>query len=156
MERDSSPGKLEESSQDRGKNVINSGDGEAGSSLNPNRPLLWMNDYKCSLCGAELPPSFIEERQEHFDFHLAERLQEEESSGVNQTPKLEQRYHIIFSFAYHLLCRRQHFDVKTFFRLKHKNHIMSQIGQRKKHKTSASQDKYIPIDMFFAKTSQNF
>ncbi|XP_022896870.1 DNA polymerase kappa isoform X2 [Olea europaea var. sylvestris] len=131
VERDSSPGKLEESNQDRGKNAINSGDGEAGSSLNPNRPLLWMNDYKCSLCGAELPPSFLEERQEHFDFHLAERLQEEESSGVNQNPKLEQR-------------------------LKHKNHIMSQIGQRKKHKTSASQDKYIPIDMFFAKTSQNF
>ncbi|CAI9769996.1 unnamed protein product [Fraxinus pennsylvanica] len=53
-----------------------------------------------------------------------ERLQEEESSGVNQNPKLEQR-------------------------LNRKNHTMSQTRQRKKHKTSSSssQDKHIPIDM---------
>ncbi|OMO63375.1 DNA-repair protein, UmuC-like protein [Corchorus olitorius] len=41
--------------------------------------LYWVDDYKCSLCGAELPSSFVEERQEHSDFHLAERLQKEES-----------------------------------------------------------------------------
>lgn len=41
----------------------------------------WLDDYKCSLCGIELPSSFVEERQEHFDFHLAEKLQREESSN---------------------------------------------------------------------------
>lgn len=43
------------------------------------KTMLWLNDYKCSLCGIELPPSFVEERLEHSDFHLAEKLQEEES-----------------------------------------------------------------------------
>jgi len=42
--------------------------------------MLWLDDYKCSLCGAELPPSFVEERLEHSDFHFAELLQKEESS----------------------------------------------------------------------------
>ncbi|XP_078430343.1 DNA/RNA polymerases superfamily protein isoform X2 [Wolffia australiana] len=37
----------------------------------------WLNDYICSLCGYELPPSFLKERQEHSDFHLAEILQKE-------------------------------------------------------------------------------
>lgn len=52
--------------------------------------MLWLNDYKCSLCGAELPPSFVEERLEHSDFHLAEKLQNEESS-VRQTSVPSQR-----------------------------------------------------------------
>jgi DNA polymerase kappa len=42
--------------------------------------MLWLDDYKCSLCGTELPPSFVEERLEHADFHFAEKLQKEESS----------------------------------------------------------------------------
>ncbi|PNY13131.1 DNA polymerase kappa-like protein [Trifolium pratense] len=42
--------------------------------------MLWLDDYKCSLCGTELPPSFVEERLEHSDFHFAEKLQKEESS----------------------------------------------------------------------------
>lgn len=64
-------------------------DDEAGCSSNHKEPFMWIDDYKCLLCGVELPPSFVEERQEHFDFHLAERLQEEESSNNhrNLTPK---------------------------------------------------------------------
>ncbi|WOK99630.1 DNA polymerase kappa isoform X2 [Canna indica] len=38
----------------------------------------WIEDYICSACGFEIPPSFIEERQEHLDHHLAEQLQKEE------------------------------------------------------------------------------
>ena len=65
---------------------------EAVSSSNQEEQYLWVDDYKCLLCGVELPPSFVEERQEHSDFHLAERLQKEESSNLrNLTPK--QRYH---------------------------------------------------------------
>lgn len=52
--------------------------------------MLWLNDYKCSLCGIELPPSFVEERLEHSDFHLAEKLQKEESR-IRQTSVLSQR-----------------------------------------------------------------
>lgn len=52
--------------------------------------MLWLNDYKCSLCGVELPPSFVEERLEHSDFHLAEKLQKEESR-IHQTSVLSQR-----------------------------------------------------------------
>lgn len=36
----------------------------------------WVDGYKCSICGIEMPLEFFDERQEHFDFHLAERLQE--------------------------------------------------------------------------------
>ncbi|KAF6167069.1 hypothetical protein GIB67_041324 [Kingdonia uniflora] len=48
-------------------------------SANPKEHSLWFDDYKCSLCGAELPPSFVEERQEHSDYHFAQLLQKEES-----------------------------------------------------------------------------
>lgn len=51
-----------------------------------------MNDYECSLCGIELPSSFVEERQEHADFHLAERLQKEESSMDSRTVIAGKRY----------------------------------------------------------------
>ncbi|KAF2320881.1 hypothetical protein GH714_031560 [Hevea brasiliensis] len=43
------------------------------------------DDCKCSLCGIEMPPDFVEERREHSDFHLAERLQEKESSVNSRT-----------------------------------------------------------------------
>lgn len=52
---------------------------EAGPSSNQSEQPLWVDEFKCLLCGIELPPSFVEERQEHADFHLAEKLQEEES-----------------------------------------------------------------------------
>ncbi|KAL3814315.1 hypothetical protein ACJIZ3_015583 [Penstemon smallii] len=89
--------------------------------------LFWLGDYRCSVCGAELPPSFVEERQEHFDFHLAERLQEEESSNVQRT----------------LSPRQQQFVQKD---------QTSHNQQRKKLKASPSKVKHIPIDMFFART----
>lgn len=54
--------------------------------------LLWFNDYKCSICGIELPPSFVEERQEHSDFHLAQKLQTEETGFQPRTTMLCQRY----------------------------------------------------------------
>nr|XP_023889283.1 DNA polymerase kappa-like [Quercus suber] len=54
-------------------------DDDTVSSSNQGELLLWVNDYKCSLCGIELPRCFVEERQEHFDIHRAERLQKEES-----------------------------------------------------------------------------
>ncbi|XP_022763513.1 DNA polymerase kappa isoform X2 [Durio zibethinus] len=67
----------EDSNPDR-LNKETSGNEEPFSS-NEMKQLFWVDDYKCSLCGAELPSCFVEERQEHFDFHFAEKLQREES-----------------------------------------------------------------------------
>ncbi|KAK6159198.1 hypothetical protein DH2020_006512 [Rehmannia glutinosa] len=78
VDRDSSSGLIAESGPDKCKST----DDEA---------LFWLNDYQCSVCGIELPPSFVEERQEHFDFHLAQRLQDEESSNINRNLKPKQR-----------------------------------------------------------------
>lgn len=63
------------------------------SSSNQTESLIWLEDYKCSLCGVELPTTFVEERREHFDFHFAEKLQKEEQLAQNNrgfSPK--QRY----------------------------------------------------------------
>lgn len=70
----------------------------ASPSFSRKELLLWMEDYKCSICGIEMPPDFVEERQEHFDFHLAEKLQKEESGIDSRTSMLRQRYPI-FSFS---------------------------------------------------------
>lgn len=70
-------------------------DSEAVSSSNQNEQCFWVDDYKCLLCGVELPPSFVEERQEHADFHLAEKLQKEESDSNPRSPIPKQRYHIV-------------------------------------------------------------
>ena len=51
----------------------------------------WVDEYKCSICGIELPLEFVDERQEHFDFHLAERLQEECSSSSSMSHFSEKR-----------------------------------------------------------------
>ncbi|KAL0384309.1 UNVERIFIED_CONTAM: DNA polymerase kappa [Sesamum radiatum] len=128
--RDSSPGLLEETGLNRLGRVVSCIDEGPASSLNPKEPFFWLNDYQCSVCGIELPPSFVEERQEHFDFHLAERLQDEESNNLNRVLKPKQRF-------------------------TQKDQV-SQSRQRKKQKASPSDGKHIPIDMFFAKTSQNF
>ncbi|KAG9440513.1 hypothetical protein H6P81_020678 [Aristolochia fimbriata] len=56
---------------------------------NQDEQSIWINDYKCSVCGFELPPCFIEERQYHSDCHLAERLQE---SLKQVTPDLLQKH----------------------------------------------------------------
>ncbi|CAK9141364.1 unnamed protein product [Ilex paraguariensis] len=116
---------FEGSSLDRLKESANMSCNEAGSSANRKEPFFWVNDYKCSLCGVELPLSFLEERQEHSDFHLAERLQQEESVDL----MLKQR----------------------FIR---KDHIVSHSPCKKKHKSSPTGGKHLPIDMFFVKTSQ--
>lgn len=71
------------------------------SSACQEKTMLWLNDYTCSLCGIELPPSFVEERLEHSDFHLAEKLQKEESSIHLRTSVLSQRYDIIL-YSFHL------------------------------------------------------
>ncbi|KZV50557.1 DNA polymerase kappa [Dorcoceras hygrometricum] len=89
-ERDSSSMKNEESSLERPRRVIGCSDDEPVS-LHEKEPLVWLNGYRCSVCGIELPPSFIDERQEHFDFHLAERLQKEESSDALRIPKHSKR-----------------------------------------------------------------
>lgn len=44
--------------------------------------MFWKDDSSCSLCGFELPASFIVERQEHSDYHLAQMLQEEDSPSI--------------------------------------------------------------------------
>ncbi|XP_030550396.1 DNA polymerase kappa isoform X2 [Rhodamnia argentea] len=88
--------------------------------------ILWMNDYECSLCGIELPSSFVEERQEHADFHLAERLQKEESGMDSRT-----------------LIARERSPLK-------------QTGSGNKHKKrkSSPSDGHLPIDVFFRKINQ--
>ncbi|ONK75914.1 uncharacterized protein A4U43_C03F21890, partial [Asparagus officinalis] len=92
------------------------------------KPLVWVDDYICSVCGIELPPSFIAERQEHFDYHLAQMLQEEET--VNNRSQLDQR--------------------ESFSQKGKKN-----VDSRKKHKSSPKEDKHIPIDAFFIKSKKN-
>ncbi|GFP88639.1 DNA polymerase kappa [Phtheirospermum japonicum] len=98
---------------------------------NQKEAMFWLHDYQCSVCGIEMPPSFVEERQEHFDFHLAERLQDEETtSNINRILNPKQRY----------IEKDQ----------------MSRSRQRKKLKASPTGGNHIKIDMFFAKSSQNF
>ncbi|KAH1098900.1 hypothetical protein J1N35_015821 [Gossypium stocksii] len=117
----------EDSNPDRlNKEPITSGN-EEFFSLNQMEMLFWVDDYKCSLCGAELPSSFVEERQEHSDFHLAERLQKEESGTGSSSliPRL---------------------------RIVPKDYSGSQ-NRRKKHKSSLKQGMHLPIDSFFTKKS---
>lgn len=58
---------------------------EAASSSHLSEDLTWIDDYQCSICGFELPPSFFVERQEHLDFHIAEKLQKLEESVVGSS-----------------------------------------------------------------------
>lgn len=88
-------GQIEDSILDKVNNESNL-DERLNSSCHEDT-LLWLNDYKCSVCGIELPPSFVEERQEHSDFHLAEKLQKEESSIHPRNSVLSRRYFIILS-----------------------------------------------------------
>nr|GMC85498.1 DNA polymerase kappa [Ipomoea batatas] len=119
-------------SLDKPKRGANIAYDETGSCSDLNKDLvLWLDDYKCSLCGTELPPSFVEERQEHSDFHLAERLQDEESNDNHRWPTLKQR-------------SVQNSDTQNRGR------------QRKKKKLCPTPTKCTPIDSFFVKTSQNF
>ncbi|KAH1156848.1 hypothetical protein AAZX31_11G001900 [Glycine max] len=88
------------------------------------KTMLWLNDYKCSLCGIELPPSFVEERLEHSDFHLAEKLQKEESS-IHQKSVPSQS--------------------------KGQKDGVTRQSKSKKQKLSQKEGSYTPIDYFFVK-----
>ncbi|KAH0920852.1 hypothetical protein HID58_020870 [Brassica napus] len=102
---------------------------EAVSVFPQMEPLLWVNGYKCNLCGIELPPSFVEERQEHSDFHLAQRLQNEESGPSSSTTPTSKR------------------------RILGKEKANS---KQKKQKLNQKDDsKHIPIHTFFTKSNQN-
>ncbi|MCL7022537.1 hypothetical protein MKW94_030264 [Papaver nudicaule] len=92
----------------------------------------WVDDYKCSLCGAELPQSFVEERQEHSDYHFAEMLQKEESHRTTRN------------------------DMQRSSQKPSGSGSSSGETKSKKRKLSAKDGKYIPIDLFFSKTNQNF
>ncbi|KAG6710772.1 hypothetical protein I3842_05G018900 [Carya illinoinensis] len=131
LEADSPSVQITCSSLDEENKRANLLDDEAVSTSNQSELLMWVNDYKCSLCGIELPPSFVEERQEHFDFHLAERLQKEES--LNDTRTIKQRH-----------------------RFSQKDNNVASQSKRKKHKTCPKAKGRIPIDVFFVKSSKNF
>ncbi|KAI3809897.1 hypothetical protein L1987_19500 [Smallanthus sonchifolius] len=123
---------LERRSQDQ-LTMIDFSDNETGSSSSYHKEaLIWLEDYKCSLCGVELPPSFLEERQEHSDFHLAEKLQveEEESRHIYKNLPLKNR-------------------------MRQKEAAVGQSKGKKKPKHSPSNGKHIPIDAFFTKTNHN-
>ncbi|XP_065872341.1 DNA polymerase kappa [Euphorbia lathyris] len=104
---------------------------EASSSSERKSNLFWVHDYKCSLCGIEMPPDFVEERQEHSDFHLAEKLQEEESSTNFRNPMQKQRFVRDGSSS-------------------------RQKSGRKKLKQSPKDGSHLSIDTFFVKSNQNF
>lgn len=91
--------------------------------------LVWVDDYICSVCGIELPPSFVKERREHSDYHLAEMLQKEESS-----------------------CSRGHVAQEERFALKAPH---NRDCARKKPKCSPKEAKHIPIEAFFSKCKKN-
>ncbi|RHN53241.1 putative DNA-directed DNA polymerase [Medicago truncatula] len=109
-----------------GKNVNN-----GSNLLEDDRPnscqemiMLWLDDYKCSLCGAELPPSFVEERLEHSDFHFAELLQKEESSIHQASVPIQSQG---------------------------QKHRINRQSKSKKQKLSHKEGKHTPIDHFFVR-----
>ncbi|XP_042412181.1 DNA polymerase kappa-like isoform X3 [Zingiber officinale] len=70
-------------------NIVNFSDRKrAASSRDSSRPF-WIDDYICSVCGIEIPTNFIEERQEHLDYHLAQMLQKEECRSLTFSSPLE-------------------------------------------------------------------
>ena len=77
--------------------VDNVSECEATYTSNHGEIFFWVNDYKCSICGIEMPLDFVEERQEHSDFHLAEKLQEESATDFRDYSMLRQRYLIFIS-----------------------------------------------------------
>lgn len=86
--------------------------------------MFWLDDYKCSLCGAELPPSFVEERLEHSDFHFAELLQKEESSIRQASVPIQSQG---------------------------QKHRINRQSKSKKQKLSHKEGKHTPIDHFFVR-----
>ncbi|XP_013587938.1 PREDICTED: DNA polymerase kappa isoform X1 [Brassica oleracea var. oleracea] len=106
---------------------------EAVSVLPQMEPLVWVDGYRCNLCGIELPPSFVEERQEHSDFHLAQRLQNEESGpSSSNTPTSKRR---------------------SASQILGKEKANSKPKKQKPNQKDGS--KHIPIHTFFTKSNQN-
>ncbi|KAG7649119.1 UmuC domain [Arabidopsis thaliana x Arabidopsis arenosa] len=101
---------------------------EAVSVFPQTEPLYWIDGYKCVLCGIELPPSFVEERQEHSDFHLAQRLQNEETGSSSSTTPSKRR-------------------------ILGKEKVNSKPKKQKPDQKDSS--KHIPIHAFFTKSNQN-
>ncbi|KAI4371373.1 hypothetical protein MLD38_019616 [Melastoma candidum] len=97
------------------------------STSNQPEQVLWIADYKCSLCGVELPSCFIEERQEHADFHLAEKLQKEETAGSSAELLATQR------------------------KIPRMDSPERRNSKSKKQKKSSDGGVYLPINMFFTK-----
>lgn len=104
---DSYTGQLEACPRDNWQNGFSCVDDEAGSISDRKQFFVWVDDYKCSICGIELPTSFIEERQEHSDFHLAERLQGEESGNNHRSFVRQQRYLLLHDVT----------DTRIYFRV---------------------------------------
>ncbi|KAI3753030.1 hypothetical protein L2E82_25074 [Cichorium intybus] len=97
---------------------------------NQEQELMWVDDYKCLICGLELPPSFLEERQEHSDFHFAQKLQQEEKSRqIYRNIPLKHRM------------------------MSGKDGGVGQGKGKKKQKHSVKNGNHIPIDAFFTKRS---
>ncbi|CAM8977256.1 unnamed protein product [Rhodiola kirilowii] len=115
--------------QSTSSNLNNSGnvDNETSFAIKMEEGISWVDDYKCSLCGFELPSNFAEERQEHSDFHFAEWLQHEDSQSATpiQIPHTRQ-------------CSKNQTTSN--------NHPKS-----KKRKLSTKEGKHLPIDKFFVK-----
>ncbi|XP_048491699.1 DNA polymerase kappa isoform X3 [Beta vulgaris subsp. vulgaris] len=103
-------------------------DDDAAPSSSQQDQFQWVDGYKCSICGIEMPLEFVHERQEHFDFHLAERLQEEcsGSSSMNH-------------------CSKQ--------RKIQKDQIVH--SRKKRRNLVPEKGKYLHIDQFFTKKNQN-
>lgn len=76
---DSSSSRQSEASDHEEMKKMNNHSDKVVCTFSREEPSIWIDGYICSLCGFELPPSFIEERQEHADYHFAEMLQKEES-----------------------------------------------------------------------------
>lgn len=93
--------------------------------------MFWKDDFSCSVCGFELPASFIEERQEHSDYHLAQMLQQEESPSVTSEQLNMQ----------HKKRSRWPGGLPSHGR----THVSKKPG------TSQKKAKHIPIDSFFTK-----
>ncbi|XP_010525675.1 PREDICTED: DNA polymerase kappa [Tarenaya hassleriana] len=107
--------------------------GEESFAVSPIREmeqLFWVDGLKCSICGIEVPPNFSEERREHSDFHLAERLQKQESVPSSSATPISKR------------------SVRAVEKAKGK--------KGKKQKSGPKESNYIPIHAFFTKSNQNF
>lgn len=122
-------------------------------------PLLWVDGYKCNLCGIELPPSFVEERQEHSDFHLAQRLQNEESGPSSSTTPTSKRRSAnsnkpleppLFFLSHKFLLLT---ETSQLVRILGKEKANSKPKKQKPNQKDGS--KHIPIHTFFTKSNQN-